>query len=382
MEKIIVSLQPQSGVSYPIYVDDDVLLGDTLFDECLAVKDKSSGNRVVVIVEGRLKELYGEPVKSYFLERGVVAELLAFVGGERNKTRKKKEKIEDALMALGCGRDTCLVAVGGGVTSDLVGFVAATYCRGVSAVYLPTSLLAMVDASVGGKTAVNTPCGKNLIGAFYQPKAVFVGLSALKTLPLPEYKNGLVEAIKYAVICDEGLLCFIEDNAGSIKDKDLAVLQELISRVCKIKKEIVECDERDIGRRQICNFGHTVGHAIEQVAQYRIKHGRAVAIGMEAANYIACKMGILSETDALRVRSLWKKFAIAVSLSVRMPLSTPYDVQKIMAAMKLDKKALAGTVRFVLLDGIGRWYREESGGACTTPVPDYLVEEGIVSLIL
>lgn len=237
--------------------------------------------------------------------------------------------------------------LGGGVIGDLAGFVAATYMRGVVFVQVPTTLLAQVDSSVGGKVAVNHPLGKNIIGCFYQPRLVFTDVSTLKTLPARELRSGIAEVIKYGVIWDEGFFSFLEKNLEKIYGFDQDVLVETVKRSCEIKVKIVECDETEQGIRAILNFGHTVGHALETLTGYKFyRHGEAVAAGIMVAATIAAQRGIFPEASRERLFSLLRRAGLTVPVSC--------DPEQIFVAVARDKKVVNGCPRFVLPAEIGR----------------------------
>ncbi|MGQ9631138.1 MAG: 3-dehydroquinate synthase [bacterium] len=267
--------------------------------------------------------------------------------GEEYKSLKWAGKLYDALCEHGADRRSGVVAFGGGVIGDLAGFVAATYMRGIKFIQVPTTLLAQVDSSVGGKVAVNHPRAKNLIGTFYQPNLVLIDTSLLQTLPPRELRGGLAEVIKYGIIADPDFFSYLEGNIGRALDLDGDVLTECVATSCRIKANIVKMDERDWGIRAILNFGHTIGHAVETLTGYgTYRHGEAVAFGMIGATKIAEEMGLLNPYRARRIVDLIQRVA---------PAEIPHlDPEEVWGAMSLDKKSLGGTVRFVLTPDIGR----------------------------
>lgn len=359
MKKVTVNLANK----YPIHIGAGIINDPLLVDFC---KQQSA---VVIIADDNLTELYAEPLQQYLQKNKVVTHLLTFTANEQNKSRFTKEELENGMFELGCGRDTCVIALGGGITTDIAGFVAATYCRGVPVVYIPTSLLAMIDASIGGKTGVNTDYGKNLIGSFNQPQAIFSDINTLKTLPQAELENGLAEAIKHALIQDSQHFSFLEKNAAAILNYDLTVLEELLYTNAKIKVAIVEQDEKESGIRQLLNFGHTIGHALEVATDYKIKHGEAVAIGMMAESYISMQLGFLSETSLNKIKVLLKQYNLPTILKHKYVRATAHQ------ALKLDKKAKNKQPMFVLLEDIGQIHKPKSG--YTTPVPEKLINEAL-----
>lgn len=261
--------------------------------------------------------------------------------GEIIKSRVMKEKIEDGLIERGCGRETCLIAVGGGALLDLVGFAASTYCRGISYISIPSTLIAMTDAAIGGKTGVNVDEAKNWIGAFHHPRKVYIDFTLLRTLPQKEFTFGLSETVKHSLIADKHLFEFFEKNIESILMRDPVLLKEMVYRSCLIKKEIVEKDPYETeGYRRILNFGHTIGHALETLSNYTRPHGQAVFMGMQVESAIAHCLNYLSTASYERIASFLKKIPIPLDF----PEHLPYEM------MLRDKK---GGHRFVMLTGIG-----------------------------
>lgn len=283
-------------------------------------------------------------------------EIFTFPAGEEFKTRETKQRLEDEMLAAGFGRGSAVIAIGGGVTCDLAGFLASTYYRGVPAIYIPTTLLCMVDASIGGKTGVNTPFGKNLIGAFCSPKLVVMDLDLLSSLPEHQIRSGMAEVIKYALTLDSSLLD--ENN-----------LEMRIFRSCKLKKEVIESDFREGGRRRILNFGHTIGHAIELIENYKITHGDAVAIGMLFESIMSHEMGYLNE------KSLSAIAKILFAHNFPLELTHAITREKLMQAMRHDKKSSPTAVRFVALEEIGRVL--PFGGTYCIEVKDEIVEKAL-----
>jgi 3-dehydroquinate synthase len=263
--------------------------------------------------------------------------------GEGSKTRSRWARLTDRLLALGLGRDSVIVAVGGGVVGDLAGFVAATYLRGIPVVLVPTSLLAMVDASVGGKTGVNSPKGKNLIGAFHPPAAVVIDPAVLGTLPDRHFRAGLVEATKHGLVASPRYARWLERHREAVIGRDPAVVARLVAGSVAIKARIVTLDEREGGRRAVLNAGHTVGHAIEQASGYRIGHGDAVALGLVAEATLAARLGRIGPD---RPAALAEWFA-SLGVPLRWPAASD---ARLMALMARDKKTVAGRLRLALLD--------------------------------
>lgn len=299
--------------------------------------------RYALISDNNVLSLFGDFIKNQFEKRGIDLYITSFQAGEKFKTRKTKEELEDRLIKEGFGRDGCIIAFGGGVVSDLVGFLAATYFRGIPFINIPTTLLSMVDASIGGKVAVNTEFGKNLIGTYHSPNLVLIDEKFLKTLPNDELMNGFAEIIKYALIASKTLFEKLEQGK---REND-----ELIYNSISIKKKIIEEDYFDRSFRNVLNFGHTIGHALEKLSNYTLSHGRAVAIGLLFESYLSIKVGGLAEKDFERIRALltifnfekWKK---------------DIKFEDLIKALYFDKK---GERRFVLLKSIGETLQSESG---------------------
>jgi len=304
----------------------------------------------VVISDSTVAGLYGQRAVDSLSSAGLAASVLEFPAGEEHKTLKTCGKLFEALFAVTppIDRDCLIVALGGGVPGDVAGFIAATALRGLRWLGCPTTLLADVDASVGGKTGVDSPAGKNLIGAFHQPQGVLIDVDTLKTLPAEELRNGLAECVKHAVIRDAALLDFLEDNAEAILACDADIVTELIARNVAIKAAVVSADEREAGLRAHLNFGHTIGHAIEVLAGFgNVSHGRAVALGMVAACRLAVTRRLLDAGAAKRLEQLLVRFGLPVR-------SEPLNAEEIWRIMQHDKKARGGQVRMVLPVMLGK----------------------------
>ena len=278
---------------------------------------------------------------------GIAAELLTFPHGEASKTLATVGDLASRLARAGFDRKDGLIALGGGVTGDITGFLAASYMRGIPFVQVPTSLLAQVDSSVGGKTGVDIPEGKNLVGAFYQPKAVYIDPEVLATLDRREFLSGLAEVIKYGVIRDASFFHFLAENRERIIALEPLCLEQMISTCCRIKAEVVEQDEREGGLRRILNYGHTIGHAVEAASAYSLSHGFAVAIGMVAAARLATLKGVLAAEDGRRIAALIAHYGL--------PVAVPSDLDRdvIKTYLKTDKKVMAGKVFYILPTAIG-----------------------------
>lgn len=321
--------------SYPIVIGSDLMDGG--FDLSKFV----SGSDCLIVSNETVAPLYLERLTADLAGKRV--ENLVLPDGEAHKTLATLQSVLDALVANGANRDTTVVALGGGVVGDIAGFAAACYLRGVAFIQVPTTLLAQVDSSVGGKTGVNHPGGKNFIGAFHQPEVVLIDTSSLQTLPDRELKAGLAEVIKYGAICDLEFLAWLEQNMSALLAKDEAVLTHAIRRSCELKAEVVSDDEREAGRRAILNFGHTFGHAIENSLGYgEWLHGEAVAAGM----VMAAKLSDIAPDDVERLRTL----IAAAGLPVDPPAIEASEWHR---AMGMDKKVQGKALRFVLLNALG-----------------------------
>ena len=325
-----------------------VLIGDQLlFGETLAQSLLSHKGPIVLMTDSNVEKVVARRLYEHLQERGVEVSFISFPAGERNKSRETKQMIEDQLLARRLGRDSLILAVGGGVVSDMAGFVAATYARGVPLILVPTTLLAMVDACIGGKTAVNTPQGKNLVGAFYPAKEVMIDISLLRTLPEREKLTGCSEIIKMGLVASKELFYLMRDESDRWKEDDPHFWMRVLKLCCDIKREIVQGDPREKGRRRILNFGHTIGHAIELLEEYEISHGEAVAMGMAVESFLSVKMGLLPFEKWDEVIEVLKKYPFSLTLSSPLEYDTLIDV------LSTDKKALANQARFVLLKSIG-----------------------------
>jgi 3-dehydroquinate synthase len=305
-----------------------------------------AADRFIVIADSTVAALHGARVLDSLRSAGLKAELLTFLAGEAHKTRETWQILSDEMLAMRYGRDSCVIALGGGVTGDLAGFVAATYMRGIPVIQLPTTLLAMIDASVGGKTGVDTVAGKNLIGAFHAPQAVIADTTLLATLPATELRSGLAEAIKHGAIMDEAYFEWIAEHADDLLALDAGAIEQLVRRSVEIKAAVVAVDPLEHGQRAILNFGHTVGHAFEQQSRYELPHGYAVATGMmvEAAAGELLQVTTPGTTNCLR----------GLLLRCGLP-AAPVEagVAELHDTLLLDKKTRDMRPRFVLLSDIG-----------------------------
>ena len=331
--------------SYAIKIGGGLL--ERLGSECAQLK---LGQRCAVITDSNVGRHYAKAALKSLSASGFQPVLITVPAGEKSKRIAVVEKCYDQLAAHRLERKSFIVALGGGVVGDLAGFVAATYLRGIPFVQVPTTLLAQVDSSVGGKTGVNLQAGKNLVGAFYQPQLVLCDLDTLKALPKREYISGLGEVIKYGIICDAILFAQLERNLPKLLQRDAATLAAVVARCCEIKADVVGQDETEEGLRAILNFGHTIGHAIENSSGYgKVLHGEAIAIGQVAAARLSHKILGLPSGEAARIEKLFTR----AGLPVRIKLNG-VQRKKLFAAMKLDKKVSGGEIKFVLAKKMGR----------------------------
>ncbi len=298
---------------------------------------------IFVICDSNIANRYTATAEQYLKAHPFFREILVFPAGEQYKSRDQKDRLEDLLLLAKAGRDSVIIAMGGGVTGDLAGYVAATLLRGVPLIHLPTSLLAQVDSSIGGKVGINHATGKNLIGAFYQPQAVFCDVDFLNSLPNEEFYNGMAEVIKYAVILDEELWHWLETESDQILQRNVDVLKKIITRCIKLKINVVEADEKETGYRSILNFGHTVGHAIEKLTVYQVKHGFAIAAGMKIAAALSEKH--LNYPPGY-VKRLWQ---LIDRFQLNRVQPNQFSIDELWQCMVSDKKARRQIPRFTLM---------------------------------
>ncbi|PLX51023.1 MAG: 3-dehydroquinate synthase [Desulfobulbaceae bacterium] len=340
MKQLQVGLEDRA---YPILIKEGLLaeIGKEL-------KLRQIAKRYIIIADDNVAERFGGHVVESLRNADIPVDLLTFGHGEANKNMATVEKLARELARLGVDRQDGLIALGGGVSGDITGFLAAIYMRGIPFVQVPTTLLAQVDSSVGGKTGVDIPEGKNLVGCFYQPKAVFVDSTVLTELPHAELLNGLAEVVKYGVIYDADFFHFLAANQKSILALEPAVVEAVVAHCCTIKAQVVEADEREADLRRILNYGHTLGHAVEAASNFEIAHGMAVSIGMVAVNTIAVGKGLFAEEKARRVKELLQGFGLPVQVPADL------DRQQMKEFLKTDKKSVAGKPFFILPLQIGK----------------------------
>ncbi|HFD11431.1 MAG TPA: 3-dehydroquinate synthase [Crenotrichaceae bacterium] len=327
--------------SYPIYI------GDGLFTQKELLLDLLAGHQVLVVTNTTVSPLYLDKILAQL--DGLNPRALELEDGEQYKTLDTVTRIFDALLEQRFSRNSTLIALGGGVIGDITGFAAACYQRGVNFIQIPTTLLAQVDSSVGGKTGVNHPLGKNMIGAFYQPKGVIIDISALTTLPDRELKAGIAEVIKYGLIDDSEFFEWIELNLDNILKRERKVLTHAIRRSCEIKAEIVAADEKEAGIRAILNFGHTFGHAIEAGCGYGVYlHGEAVSIGMCLAAELSCRLDYISLKQLHRIIALLERTGLPTTLPEQL------STNEYLKLMAVDKKNIDGEIRVIVLEQMGK----------------------------
>lgn len=325
----------------------DVHIGTALLESAgEIVRAVAPAHRYAIVADANVAPLYAARVRASLGEAH--AELFTIPAGESHKTREQWASLTDALLGAGFGRDTTILALGGGVVGDLAGFVAATYMRGIPFVQLPTTLLAMIDASIGGKTGVDTASGKNLVGAFHRPRAVIVDPSSLATLPIAQLRSGAAEAIKHGAIADAAYYATVDASLPGLFGAPTGdAMRALIVRSIEIKSSVVKLDERESGVRRILNFGHTLGHAIESESGYRLLHGEAIAIGMVLEARLGERLGATGAGTAARLRDTVQR----AGLPAEIP--TELDAERILAAARGDKKAREGVTEYALLEKIG-----------------------------
>ncbi|MFO1477941.1 MAG: 3-dehydroquinate synthase [Verrucomicrobiota bacterium] len=331
--------------SYSIHIGPGLLSG--LGAHCAAL---GLGSRCVILTDRNVGPLYADKVRRQLGTAGFKTDILTVPAGETAKSLAVVQKCYDRLAALRLERKSFVVALGGGVVGDLAGFVAATYLRGIPFVQVPTTLLAQVDSSVGGKTGVNLRAGKNLVGAFYQPRLVVCDLDTFRTLPEREYRAGLAEVIKYGIIDDKQLFARLERDLPRLLRREPAILTSVVARCCEIKADVVGEDETESGRRAILNFGHTIGHALEAISKYgKYLHGEAISPGQVAAAELSARLAGLPKSEVVRIRTLFTQAGLPTSVKL-----TAAQRSALFRAMALDKKVSAGAIQFVLVPELGR----------------------------
>ncbi|HEX4263361.1 MAG TPA: 3-dehydroquinate synthase [Verrucomicrobiae bacterium] len=352
---------PLGARSYEIVIGPGLL--PELGGHCASLK---MGGRCAIISDRNVAPKFARAAQLSLKKVGFDSALITVPAGETAKSLKVVEHCYDALAKHRLERKSFIVALGGGVVGDLAGFVAATYLRGIAFVQVPTTLLALVDSSVGGKVGVNLKSGKNLVGAFHQPRLVLCDLNSLRTLPVREFRAGLAEVIKYGIIYDAALFERLERDLPKLIKRDPETLEEVIAHCCEIKAEVVSQDETESGLRAILNFGHTIGHAIENISGYgKYLHGEAISIGQIAAAKISAFLLGLPDSEVARIRTLFQSAGLPATIRL-----TAAQRKKLLAAMRLDKKVVGGEIKFVLAKKMG----ETAWGQ---NVPERLIQEAL-----
>ena len=368
VSKFYVELKKVIDDSYDIEIGRN--LWDTLVNDLKG--DLGTGiNQYAIITDSTVKELYGNALYERLVKEGLKVDLISFPAGETSKVRAVKEQVEDEMLAKGHRRDSAIIALGGGVVTDLAGFVAGTFGRGIPFFNYSTTLLGAADASVGGKTAVDTPLATNLIGLIYQPRKLYIDLATWETLPKKQISNGLAETIKHACLADAEFFKYLEENAEKLLEpngisKHYDVCEHIAETNCKIKYEVVVKDERESNLRQILNLGHTVGRAIETLSSYSLLHGEAVAIGLVMQAKIGEKLGYLTKSEVERMIELLQKVGLPTNLLDNM------ETEEVVQKLYTDKKVRKGKIRFVFQDGIGKVKRFEDGNYSTPLEEDFI----------
>jgi len=341
MKTLTVDLDQRS---YPIYIGSDLIDRPELFEAC------SKASSIYIVTNTTVAPLYAERLSKTLATFGKSVRTITLPDGESFKDWKNLQTIFDELLKHGADRQTVLVALGGGVIGDMTGFAAASFMRGIRFIQVPTTLLSQVDSSVGGKTGINHPLGKNMIGAFHQPVAVVADLNTLKTLPPRELSAGLAEVIKHGAIADASFLDWIEANTNALLACDIEAMSYAVLRSCEIKSAVVSADEREGGVRATLNFGHTFGHAIEAGMGYgEWLHGEAVACGMVMSAKLSCLLEKITQADADRLTRIIH--------AMHLPITAPkFGAERYIELMQVDKKAEGGQIRYVLLEQIGKAY--------------------------
>lgn len=358
-------------------VDDsyDIEIGRNLFETL--INDLKQGlmpkaSRYALITDSNVAPLYTEKLLTDMNAAGLQTDLFVMQAGEINKSRETKAQLEDQMLDLGFGRDSAVVAVGGGVVSDLSGYLAGTFGRGIPFVNYSTTLLSAADASVGGKTAVDTPIATNLIGLFHQPAKVYIDIETWSTLPPREVRSGLAETIKHACLADSTFFSWLENNIQKIASAestplDTEACEHIAFKNCEVKFNVVKADERESNLRQILNLGHTAGRALETLCEYKLTHGECVAVGLAMQAAIALDLGLISDDDLLRITNLIKK----AGLPVDMP--THITIDELVIKMRTDKKVRSGKIRWVLQNGIGAMKSFEQGSYSCALEEEYIL---------
>lgn len=333
---------------YPIYFENDFQ------NLASAVKEEGlNGRKICIVTDSHVAPLYLNSVKTILQEISSNVFSFEFEAGEKNKNLNTVQELYKTLIENEMDRKGLLVALGGGVVGDLTGFGAATYLRGIDFIQVPTTLLAQVDSSVGGKTGVDFLQYKNMVGAFHQPRLVYMNMSTLQSLPEREFTCGMGEILKTGLICDGAFFRFVCENQTAIRNLDLSMLSRMIRRCCEIKAGVVERDPKEQGERALLNLGHTVGHAVEKLKNFQLLHGQCVGVGLIAAAYLSMNRGLLTPQEYEEIRNGCQSFGLPLSVD-------SLKAEDILAATKKDKKMEAGHIKFILMDGIGKSFIDKT----------------------
>ena len=363
MKTDILNVKRSGDFYYPIYFEDGFdKLSDALLEQGLGEK------HFCIVTDSNVEPLYAEEVKSVLSKISSHVSLFTFEAGEKNKNLNTVQMLYKSLIENKADRKSIVVALGGGVVGDLSGFGAATYLRGIDFIQIPTTLLSQVDSSVGGKTGVDFDQYKNMVGAFHQPRLVYMNMNTLKSLPTVQFACGMGEVLKTGLICDRDFYDFVCRNEQKIQSLDTELLAQMIRRCCEIKAGVVERDPKEQGERALLNLGHTVGHAVEKLKNFQLLHGQCVAIGLIAAAKISLNRGLLTEEEFQQISNSCKIYGLPQHVD-------GLDAEAILAATKKDKKMEAGQIKFILMDGIGHSFIDKT-------VSDQELLDGIREIIL
>lgn len=363
MNHIIMQIPTQKSISYPIRIQTDLLKN---LDQWLPSDWQS--RRIVIITDDNVNKLYGKNLCNALSE--VKPLLLSVLPGEMSKNYQTQHYLLEKMLEHHCDRNTLILSLGGGVVGDLSGFIASIYMRGVSYIQIPTSLLAMVDSSVGGKTGINTSHGKNLIGSFWQPICVAIDLNCLASLSKEHMINGLIEAIKMFLTNNADYFHYTNKHIESIFNKDLSVIENIVTQAIKIKSAIVTQDEKERHQRMILNFGHTIGHALEKVSNYSILHGYAVALGILVEAKISQLLGLISTEELQQIQTLFLK------LNINGQQLNLFDIDDVIHATRMDKKNTSNQTRYILLNKIGQIHIDHQ--TIAFPVTEDIVRKALI----
>ena len=342
--KIDVQTQPKSY---------EICIGYNFIDEIVqTIKNRRYGSRYAIITDTTVRPLHGDLLCQAIKKQNLAVDVFEMPAGEANKTRTTKDWLDDQLLNNKYGRDSVIISLGGGVVGDVAGFVASTYMRGIPCIQIPTTTIAQGDSSIGGKTAIDMPQGKNLIGAFFHPQIVFIDVQMLQTLDERNYNSGLIEIVKHGFIRNAEFLSFFNDNLDVILARDSSrypeVMVQLMKANCAIKNDVVQADEKEQDLRKILNYGHTVGHAVEFLSNYSLLHGEAVAIGIACEAFFSYRLGYCSYADFVWQVEMIKKLKLPSQIPQNM------EIDAIISAMCMDKKARDSEPEFVLLESLGK----------------------------